>query len=62
MNNYYTNAVLTVIAVALTTIAIENLVRPSRADFVGVQQVEICDSSGIRCAGISGRALRVSNE
>jgi hypothetical protein len=60
MNNYYTNAVLTVIAVALTTIAIENLVRPSRA--FGVQQVEICDSSGIRCAGISGRALSVSND
>ena len=61
MNNYYTNAVLTVIAVALTTIAIENLVRPSRAAF-GVQQVQICDRSGIICADVSGRSLSVSND
>ena len=56
----YTRTVLTVIAVSLTTIAIENLGNSTaRAAGDGVMKVQICDQRGFFCANISGDKLDV---
>lgn len=48
----YTNAILTIIALALSVIAIEGAVRPSTADPVQVQPVAICDMVGHSCLDV----------
>jgi hypothetical protein len=50
--NRYTNVVLTVIALALSVIAIENLVRPSRAQKSSIQLVAVCDMDGRNCLDV----------
>ena len=47
----YTQGVLTVIAVALVTIAIQNAIQPAVAKG-GVQRVTICNDLGQRCHGL----------
>ena len=62
-NSRYTNLVLTVIALALTIIAIENLARPSRAA-AALQPVAICDVDGHVASTSNGTwlaALSTSN-
>jgi hypothetical protein len=50
MSSRYTNAVLTVIATALCALVAQNMVHPSRAGFLDVQKVQICDGVGAYCA------------
>jgi hypothetical protein len=50
-SNHYTNVVLTVVALALSVIAVENIVRPSKAQ--SVQSVAICDTSGKFCLDVN---------
>ncbi len=50
-NSRYTNLVLTVIALALTIIAIENLARPTRAA-AALQPVALCDVDGHVCLDV----------
>jgi hypothetical protein len=57
---YYTNAVLTVIALALSVIAVENIVRPSKAQSSSIQPVAICDMVGHVCLDVN-RDLRGSS-
>ena len=61
--DYYTKAVLTVIAVALTISAMQNMVNVSNAQQSSIQKVTICDENGERCASIasgrSGKAILV---
>jgi hypothetical protein len=47
----YTKGILTVIALALVTIAIQNVIQPAVAQ-VGVQRVTICDPLGGDCHGM----------
>lgn len=53
----YTKVVLSVIAIALSVIALEDMgAIHARADTPGITKVLICDSSNTqRCAGISER-------
>jgi hypothetical protein len=52
-NTRYANFILTVIALALTAIAIENLVHPSRAaQSSSIQPVAICDVVGHDCLDV----------
>ncbi len=51
-NSHYTNVVLTVIALALMVIAVENLVNPSRAQSSSIQPVAICDMIGHNCLDV----------
>ena len=51
--DYYTKAVLTVIAVALTISAMQNMVNVSNAQQSSIQKVTICDENGERCASIA---------
>jgi hypothetical protein len=57
---YYTNAVLTVIALALSVIAFENIVRPSTAQSSSPQRVTICDLEAPYCLNVT-RDLRGSS-
>ena len=61
--DYYTKAVLTVIAAALTISALQNMVNVSNAQQSSIQKVTICDENGEQCAGIasgrSGKAILV---
>jgi hypothetical protein len=50
-SSLYTNVVLTVIALALSVIAVENLVHPSRADAT-IQPVAVCDVLGHSCLDV----------
>jgi hypothetical protein len=50
MVDRFTKAVLTVIAVSLLTIAIENAHWSAKAQSVEVQRVAICDRTGAFCA------------
>jgi hypothetical protein len=53
--NRYTNAVLTVIAVALVALVVENAIPLARAQTSGVQHVAICDPYvPSNCANIRG--------
>ena len=52
ISNRYTNVVLTVIALALSVIAIENLVHPSRAQTPSVQSVNVCDAVTHNCLDV----------
>jgi len=56
---YYTNAVLTLIALALSVIAVENIVGPSKAQSSSLQRVVICDTEGHNCLDVA-RDLRGS--
>ncbi len=51
-NTRYTNLVLTLIALVLTVIAIENLVHPSKAQSPSIQPVAICDVIGHICLDV----------
>jgi hypothetical protein len=51
----YTKAVLTVIAFALVSIAVENAIQPSRA-FENIPKVQICDALG-NCASLNNGML-----
>ena len=59
----YTKAVLTVIALALSVIAVRSSLPSAFAQNGGIQKVVICDSlySEVQCARVSGYALRVTN-
>ena len=69
MTDRYTKAVLTLIAVALVVIAIENAIRPTTAQFgSGIQKVQICDTQDCatvmpvtgRIGGLRSFALQVT--
>jgi hypothetical protein len=49
--NRYTNIILTVIAVALLTIAVENVMPTARADSA-ITRVALCDPTSNRCASV----------
>ena len=51
MTDFYTKAVLTVIAAALVAIVTQNMIRPVGAQ---VQRVTICDPLENRCALVRG--------
>ncbi len=63
MIDRYTKAVLTVIAAALATLAVQNAIPASQAQLAGpaapgaagvglVQRVALCDVTGTRCAAV----------
>jgi hypothetical protein len=55
MTNKYTNVILTVIAAALVTIAVQNLTGPVNAQ-AGVQRVVICSANDTKvCATVGAR-------
>jgi len=54
----YTKAVLTVIAIALSAIALQNAL-PSAIAQSGIQKVVVCESQ-YNCASVDGGGLRVS--
>lgn len=63
MIDRYTKSVLTVIAVALCVLAIQNAIRPSPAQFGAPQKVQLCDEAN--CIGlgaftneVAGRPVR----
>lgn len=56
ISNRYTNVVLTVIALALSIIAIENLVHPSRAQTSSIQSVALCDMVSHNCLDVERNA------
>ena len=59
--NRYTNAVLTVIAIALVTLAIENGVTEVRAQSLSVSHTAICDvNNSDNCVRVIGGRLVVS--
>ena len=60
MVDRYTKAVLTVIAVALTVLAIQGLVRPLAAQVGEIQKVQICDSR--HCASLTPRTTRFGRD
>ena len=61
--DYYTKAVLTIIAAALTISAMQNMVNVSNAQQSIIQKVAICDENGEQCASIAslrnGKAILV---
>ena len=56
MTNRYTNIILTVIAIALTTMAFQNLFKPAEA------QATACGSRDHPCAVVNMRFEQVSNK
>jgi hypothetical protein len=50
--DFYTKAVLTVIAGALVVLAAQNASGPSRAQSDPVQKVQICNGDGVTCAPV----------
>ena len=57
----YTKGVLTVIAVSLVTLCVQNSIGNAVASN-GVQKIQICDSGGYYCATVSnGRRLLVED-
>jgi hypothetical protein len=52
MIDRYTKSVLTVIALALVAIVVQNGVLPARAQLDGPQKVQVCDTLG-NCAGMT---------
>lgn len=49
----YTRGVLTVIAVALCVLVVQNAASPAGAQTGNVQRVVICDVGGFTCADVS---------
>jgi hypothetical protein len=63
MKIQYRDLVLTIIAIALTIIAVEGLIGPSKAQSLAITKVQICNSIGTDCAAIiRGSALRVDTQ
>ncbi|MCA3322649.1 MAG: hypothetical protein INF75_05710 [Roseomonas sp.] len=54
----YTKGVLTVIALALVTLAIQNAIQPAVAQS-GVQKVTICTQDGRNCQGLPTTHVRL---
>ena len=57
MIDRYTKTILTIIALALIVIVIQNTIRPSAAQFGGLQKVQICDATD--CASVMPHTTRV---
>lgn len=59
----YTKVIMTIIALLLSILCIQNSVEPALAamNSSNVQKVVICGLNGISCAEISGNALMVQN-
>ena len=60
----YTKIIMTVIALLLSVLCVQNTIRPAFASITNsgsVQKVVICGLNGISCAEISGNALIVQN-
>ena len=53
MIDFYTKAVLTMIAAVLAGLFIQNSSFQAKAQYSGPAKVVICDLSGINCAGVS---------
>lgn len=59
--DFYTKAILTVIALALSTIAIQGAIPSAFAQGGAVQKVVICDATATTyCASVDAYALRVT--
>jgi hypothetical protein len=61
MVDRYTRSVLTVIAAALTVLAVQGFIRPASAQYSGIQRVQICDSLG-QCASLSRIPLKLGSQ
>ena len=64
MNDTYSKIMLTIIAVALSINAFQNLkvVNPAHASSHTVQRVAICNDSGSNCAGVGTWGLKVDTQ
>jgi hypothetical protein len=60
MVDWYTKAVLTVIAAALVALALRDIVGSLGAQGREIQRVQICDSYGLHCAMIDPATASLS--